>query len=89
MLDPRTDALRWGLEIRGPPVQVGSHMGAFESPGLVAVKVQSPEMLEKGVGPVAMEFLVYEGTRGVKEGMLGNEELVMLGVTEPMRHRTG
>lgn len=88
LLDPRTNALRYGLAVRGPPVQVGSHMGEFESPGFVTVRVLSPELLERGAGPVEMEFLVYQGTPGVKEGMLGNEQLAVLGVAEPMRHST-
>lgn len=88
LLDPRTNELRKGVAVRGPPVQVGSHMGDFTSPGLVTVRALSPERLEEGSGPLAMEFYIFPGTPGVKEGMLGNEQLELLGVTDPMRHRT-
>lgn len=88
ILDPRTNQPRKGVAIKGPPVEVGSHMGEFTSPGTVTVRVQSPEMQEHGREPVAMEFLVYPGTPGVRDAMLGNEQLALLGVEDPMRHRT-
>jgi hypothetical protein len=88
ILDPRTNQPRKGVEIRGPSVTVGSHMGEFTSPGVVTVRALSPERKEAGLPPVAMEFFVYEGTPGVKEGMIGNDQLEMLGVTRPMRHST-
>lgn len=63
-------------------------MGEFTSPGVVTVKTLSPEMVEKGFAPTPLEFYVYEGTPGVREGMLGNREMEKLGVAEPMRHST-
>jgi hypothetical protein len=88
VLDPRTNRLRKGVEVKGGPVQVGSHMGDFTSPGVVTVRALSPERLHAGLPPVPIDFFVYEGTPGVREGMLGNEQMALLGVEEPWRHST-
>lgn len=84
LIDPETNTLR--CEITGPPVAVQSHSGTTISPGTVSLRVSSPDMPHETY--IDMVFVVLEGVRGLKEGMIGNEHLVRLGVKDIHKYRT-